>query len=142
MPLANLNLIQYDMATQTVTHAVESDSEPTKFFNLLAAVENIPKWAPVFADSIERIGDSRYRVRKNGEAFEMDVVANPSACTVDYIREMPNGKRGGAFIRVTPRPLGGSSITMTVPIAANTTEADVAKILSQELADLSRMAQI
>ena len=85
------------MATQTVTHAVESDSGPTKFFNLLAAVENIPKWAPVFADSIERIGDSRYRVRKNGEAFEMEVVANPAACTVDYIREMPNGGMPGCF---------------------------------------------
>ena len=60
---------------------------------------------------------------------------------VDYIREMPNGRRGGAFIRVTPRPLGGSSITMTVPIAPNTTEADVAKVLEQELADLDQLAR-
>lgn len=129
------------MAPQTVTHAIEADAEPTRFLNLLAEVENIPKWAPVFADSIEHISDSRYRVRKNSEAFEMEVFTNASACTVDYIREMPNGKRGGAYIRVTPRPLGGSSITMTVPIAANTAEVDVTRVLSQELAELSRLAQ-
>jgi hypothetical protein len=129
------------MAIQTVTHAVEADAEPARFFNVLAQVENIPRWAPVFADSVEHIRDSRYRLRKNGEAFEMEVFTNASACTVDYLREMPNGKRGGAYIRVTPRPLGGSSITMTVPIAANTTEADVAKVLSRELAELSRLAQ-
>ena len=48
---------------------------------------------------------------------------------------MPNGKRGGAYIRVTPRPLGGSTITMTVPIGQNTTESDVEKVLEKELAD-------
>ncbi len=129
------------MTSQTVTHAVEADSEPAKLFSLLADIENIPKWAPVFADSIERIDANRYRVIKNGEPFDMEAVTNSAACTVDYIREMPNGNRGGAYIRVTPRPLGGSAIIMTVPIAANTTEADVAKVLSQELADLIRLAQ-
>jgi hypothetical protein len=55
---------------------------------------------------------------------------------------MPNGIRGGAYIRVTPRPLGGSTITMTVPVGTNTIEADVAKVLEQELADLIQLAQI
>jgi len=129
------------MPPQTVTHAVESASEPTKLFNLLSEIENIPMWAPVFADKIERISDSRCRVIKNREAFEVEVFTNPVAGTVDYIREMTEGKRGGAYIRVTPLPLGGSSISMTVPIAANTTAADVAKILEQELAELVRLAQ-
>ena len=82
-----------------------------------------------------------YRVTKNGEAFNLEVCLHPSAGAVDYIREMPNGKRGGAYIRVTPRPLGGSTITMTVPIGPNTTESDVAKVLEQELADLVQLAQ-
>src|ERR1700759_5675103 len=110
------------MAIQTVTHAVESGAEPNRLFDLLAEVENLPTWAPVFADSVERISGNRCRVFKNGEAFELEVATNVSACTVDYIREMPNGRRGGAYIRVTPRPMGGSSITMTVPVAANNTE--------------------
>ena len=54
---------------------------------------------------------------------------------------MPNGKRGGACIRVTPRALGGSTITMTVPVAPKTTAPGVAEVLDQELADLIRLAE-
>lgn len=78
---------------------------------------------------------------KNSEVFNLEVFLHPSAGTVDYLREMPNGKRGGAYIRVTPRPLGGSTITMTVPIGPNTIESDVAKVLEQELADIVQLAQ-
>jgi hypothetical protein len=130
------------MPTQTVTRAAESDLEPGRLYNILAEVSNIPKWAPVFADAIQRIDDVHYRVTKNGEVFNLEVSLHPSAGAVDYIREMPNGIRGGAYIRVTPRPLGGSTITMTVPVGTNTIEADVAKVLEQELADLIQLAQI
>jgi hypothetical protein len=82
-----------------------------------------------------------HRVTKNGEVFNLEVSLHPSAAAVDYTREMPNGKRGGAYIRVTPRPLGGSTITMTVPIGPSTTESDVAKVLEQELADLIQLSQ-
>jgi hypothetical protein len=82
-----------------------------------------------------------YRVTRNGEVFNLEVSLHPSAGAVDYIREMPNGKRGGAYIRVTPLPLGGSTITMTVSIGPNTTESDVAKVLEQELADLVQLSQ-
>lgn len=107
---------------------------------MLLEVSNIPKWAPLFADVIEHIGDVHYRVTKNGETFDFEMSLHPSAGAVDYIREMPDGKRGGAYIRVTPRPLGGSTITMTVPIGPNAIASDVAKILDQELAALVRLA--
>jgi Polyketide cyclase / dehydrase and lipid transport len=129
------------MPTQTVTRSTESDLEPGRLYSVLADVSNIPKWAPVFADSIERIDDKRCRVTAKGETFNLEVSLHPSAGAVDYIREMPNGKRGGAYIRVTPRPLGGSTITMTVPIGPNTIEFDVAKVLEQELNDLVQLAQ-
>ena len=130
------------MPQQTVTHSIETGSEPEKLLKLLAEAENIPKWAPVFADKIDRIGESRCRVTKSGEAFEFEVIANKAAGTVDYLREMPGGKRGGgAYIRVIPRPLGGSSISITVPMAPNTTPADLAKLLDQELAELVRLSQ-
>ena len=104
------------MPTQTVTRATESTLEPGRLYGVLADVRNIPKWAPAFADAIEPIDDMHYRVTRNGEVFDLEVSLHPSAGAVDDIREMPNGKRGGAYIRVTPRPLGGSTITMTVPI--------------------------
>jgi hypothetical protein len=129
------------MPIQTVTRAVESDSEPIEIYNVLAEISNIPKWAPVFADSIERIDDTHYRVTKNAETFNLELFLHPSAGAVDYIREMPNNRRGGAYIRVFPRPLGGSAVTMTVPIGPNTNESDVARTLEQELTELIRLAR-
>src|ERR1700733_8586330 len=129
------------MPTQTVTRSAESDLEPGKLYNVLAEASNIPKWAPVFADAIDRIDHMHHRVTRDGEVFNLEVSLHPSAFAVDYTREMPNGKRGGAYIRVVPRPLGGSTITMTVPIGPNTSESDVAKVLEQELADLIQLSQ-
>jgi len=129
------------MSTQTVTRAAESDLEPREIYDLLAEVSNIPKWAPVFADHIERIDDTHYNVAKGDESFKLEVMLHQSAGTVDYVREMPNNKRGGAYIRVTPRPLGGSAITMTVPIGVNTNEFDVGLIVERELAELIRVAR-
>jgi hypothetical protein len=129
------------MANQTVTRATESDFEPGEIFKVLAEVSNIPRWAPVFGDAIERFDDTHCRVTKNGAVFGIEVLLNRDAGTVDYIREMSNNRRGGAYIRVTPRPLGGSVVSMTVPIGPNTNEADVATVVDQELVDLIRLVR-
>lgn len=129
------------MALQTVTRAAECDLEPRTIFNFLAEASNVPKWAPGFADAIEHISESRYRVTKSGASFGVEVALHPAAGTADFIREMTNGKRGGAYMRVTPRPLGGCSITITVPIGPATNESEVAKVLEQELDDVIRLAR-
>jgi len=129
------------MPTQTVTRAAESDLEPIVLYRVLAEVSNIPKWAPVFADSVTRIDQTHYSVTKNGEPFNMQVHLHQSAGTVDYIREMPNNKRGGAYIRVTPRPISGSVITMTVPLGPNADESGIAEVLEQELVELIELAR-
>jgi hypothetical protein len=129
------------MHPQTVTRAAESDLEPTALYKILAEANNIPRWAPIFADAIERIDDRHYRVTKNAETFDVVVLLHPSALAVDYVREMSNNRRGGAYIRVTPRPLGGSSVAMTVPLGPGATETAVAQTVEQELADLIRIAQ-
>lgn len=126
---------------QTITRAAESDFDPVEIYNVLAEVSNLPRWAPVFADAIERVDDTHYRVIKNGEKFDGEVFLHRSACTVDYIRELPNKKPGGAYIRVTPGPLGGSVITMTVPIGPNKNESEVARTIEQELVELIRIAR-
>ncbi len=115
------------MPSQTVTRAAESHLEPVELYKVLTDVSNIPKWAPVFADTVERIDETHFRVTKKGDTFNVEVLLHPSAGAVDYIREMPNNKRGGAYIRVTPRPRGGSSITMTVPIGPGASESDVGR---------------
>lgn len=129
------------MQNQTVTRAAEADFGPAEIYDVLVEVSNIPAWAPVFADAIKPLDDTHYRVTKGGDSFSIEVSTHPSAGAVDYIREMSDNKRGGAYIRVTPRPLGGSTITMTVPLGPTTTESDVARVVDQELAELIRIAR-
>ncbi|GGG93714.1 hypothetical protein [Silvibacterium dinghuense] len=129
------------MPNQTVTRAVESDLEPVVIYNVLAKVHNIPQWAPVFADTIERIDDTHYKVTKDGTRFHLTLFLHPAAGTVDYIREMAENRRGGAYLRVVPRPLGGSTITMTVPVVPGADESDVAKTIEQELSALIHLAR-
>lgn len=69
----------------------------------------------------------------------MELIANESSLTVDYLRDMPGGKRAGAYIRVMPRPSGGSVVTMTVPVGPSATPAQVAAVLEQELEALIRL---
>ena len=97
--------------------------------------DRLEAWPDFFAD------DGRYRITKSGQVFDIEVPLNPAAGTVDFIREMPNGRRGGAYLRVMPRPLGGCTIMMTVPIGPTTNESEVAKVLEQELADLVQLAR-
>ena len=77
------------MANQTVTRAAECDLEPGGIYDVLAETSNLPKWAPGFADAIERIGDGQFRVTKGGSSFRVEVALHQSAGTVDFIREMP-----------------------------------------------------
>ena len=129
------------MPAQTVTRSAEAELSPDAILKILTEPGNIPKWAPVFADDLEPIDHIRYRVRKDDKTFVIEVIVNEAAGTVDYLREMPNGNRGGAYIRVVPRPLSGCTVTMTVPIAPNTTESEVAETLIEELSQLIRLAQ-
>ena len=130
-----------EMPNQTVTRTVECNLEPLAIFGVLADPRNIPVWAPVFADTVERVDDTHYRVVKGAQSFNLDIFLHPSARAVGYVREMRGNKRGGAYIRVMPRPRGGSSIAMTVPVGSNANEVDVAKTLEQELASLIELAQ-
>lgn len=129
------------MPNQTVTRAAECDVETDKLYGVLAEAGNIPKWAPAFADAIEHVDGSRYRVTKDGASFNVEVCLHPSAVAVDIVREMGNDRRGGAYLRVMPRPLGGSTVTITVPLGPGASEGDVAKTLEEELAAAIRLAQ-
>lgn len=135
-------VIQERMPTQTVTRAAESDLEPSEIYDVLAEASNIPKWAPAFADRIERIDETHYRVAKDNARFNMEVILHRSAGTVDIVREMADNRRGGAYLRVTPRPLGGSSITMTVPIGPSVDESSVAATVDRELTEVIGLARL
>lgn len=121
------------MSSQTITRAIESDFEPKLIYLKLTDISLIPLWAPVFADKVELVHETTFRVTKGGDAFDMELHANEPALTVDYLRDMANGRRGGAYIRVIPKPLGGSVVVMTAPVAPNAIPDQVAIVLEQEL---------
>lgn len=129
------------MSERTVTRSIEADLDPDAIVQVLADPTRLPQWAPGFADAVEPEADSRFRVTKNGNQFTIEVIIGPAARTVDFVREIAPGKRGGAFARVLPRPGGGSVLLMTLPVTPGTEPDSVSAILNQELRaliDLSR----
>jgi hypothetical protein len=58
-----------------------------------------------------RIEGTTYRVTKGDE----QLILNKSSMTVNYLGEMGDSVRSGAYIRVMPRILCGSVVAMTMP---------------------------
>jgi len=104
-----------DADNRTETQSIESDAEPTAVVTLLADPTRIPDWAPAFADAVTRDDQSGWLATKSGQGFTVRVVQQRDAGTVDYLREIAPGREGGAFLRVVPRPGGGSVVVMTLP---------------------------
>ncbi|HEX4018468.1 MAG TPA: SRPBCC family protein [Frankiaceae bacterium] len=127
------------MDAQTQTRSIESRVEPKAVMALLADARRLPEWAPGFADTVE--GDERqgWTVTKDADAFEIRVVVQRDACTVDYLRDIAPGLTGGAYLRVTPLIGGGSSVVITVPVIGD--PAAVAATLDEELVALTRLAR-
>jgi hypothetical protein len=125
---------------RTVTRTIESNASVDHLHAILADAKNIPRWAPLFADEVTQSEDGTYQVTKDGSTFTMQVPVNQSLGTVDYLRAMAGGSLGGAYLRVVPRPRGGSVIVMTVPVAPGKKPEDVSTILSEELGRLLSLA--
>jgi hypothetical protein len=128
------------MSERTVTHSIESDAQSDAVQRILTDASRIPDWAPAFADRVERDDENAWQVAKNGNAFTLEVVVGPSSGTVDYLREIAPGRKGGAFLRVLARPGGGSVVVMTLPVPPGQSRDDVAALLKQELASLVKLA--
>lgn len=116
---AAVSLIGFGMSERTVTRSLEADLEPEKILSVL----NDP-------------AQHGWCVTKNNESFNVQVNVSTAAGTVDFLREMAGGKRGGAYMRVFPRVLGGSVVVMTVPLAPGADPQQVAGVVDQELAAL------
>ncbi len=124
------------MQVQTVTRSVEADAEPDRILEFLADPRHIPDWAPVFADRIDADGEGAWRVAKGASVFGLEVILERSSRTVDYLREVAPGRRGGAYIRVLPRPKAGSVIVMTLPVPQGVDAESVSEVLDHELHNL------
>jgi len=128
-----------DVDNRTETQSIESDAEPTAVVALLADPTRIPDWAPAFADAVTRDDQTGWHARKSGQDFTVRVVTQRDAGTVDYLREIAPGRQGGAFLRVLPRPGGGSVVVMTLPLAPGAEQAATAATLRDELIALMNL---
>jgi hypothetical protein len=129
------------MNSRTVTGSAETDLEADAIMGILMNPQNIPTWAPSFADHIAAAGANTWNVTKGERTFLLDVVVEQRIGTVDYLRDMPAGGKSGAYIRVVDGPTGGSVVVMTLPIPPDSSYDRVATILDQELNALIRLAR-
>ena len=81
----------------------------------------------------------RWSATKGEKTFPIEVVAFVPAGTVDYLRQVTPEQKGGAFLRVLPRPRGGCVIVMTLPVPPGATVEETAIILDQELQLLTKL---
>ena len=128
------------MDSRTETESIESDIGPRAIVALLADPRRIPDWAPTFADAVTEDAQSGWRAMKSGQGFALRVDMKQDAGTVDYLREIAPGREGGAYIRVIPRPGGGSVVVMTVPLVPDAEPGAVAAVLRDELNTLVNLA--
>ncbi len=127
--------------TRSSTGSMESRADPGAIVAVLSDPARIPDWAPGFADEVAEAGQSRWRATKDGQDFILRVATNPDARTVDYLREISPGREGGAYLRVIPRPGGGSVVIMTLPVAPGADPADAAATARGELSALVSLAE-
>jgi hypothetical protein len=126
---------------RTVSGSSESEQEPHELIAALADATRVSEWAPAFADSAVRQGDSdRWRGTKSGREFTFRVPVNEVAGTVDYLREVEPGRETGAYVRVVPRPGGGSVVLLTLPIRPGSVAAEVRATLEAEVSAIAHMA--
>lgn len=127
------------MLNKTVTCSIETETMQDQIMEVLADPGLIPRWAPGFADKVESEDRQLWKVTKGESTFQVELVVVLAAGTVDYVREVAAGKKGGAYLRVLPRPGGGSVIVMTLPVPAGVPPAEVAATLDHELRLLTEL---
>jgi hypothetical protein len=117
----------------TVTSGIETETSPEVVLQVLSDPRRLPEWAPGFADRVQAGAGGCWMITKGEKTFPIEVVTFGPALTVDYLREVAPGKKGGAFLRVLPQPRGGCVIVMTLPVPPGATAEGTATILDQEL---------
>jgi hypothetical protein len=125
---------------RSVTGAVETAAEPDAILDVLADPRQAPRWAPDFADTIEGSFEDGWEATKGGVSFAIRVAVAREAGTVDYLRRIAPGREAGAFLRVMPRPGGGSVVVMTLPVMPGADAAEVAATLAVELEGIVALA--
>jgi hypothetical protein len=124
---------------RTETQSIELSAPPAAVVEVLRDASRLPAWAPAFADAVDGDAGSGWVVTKGPKQFPLRVPIDEGAATVDYLRTSSSGEEGGAYLRVVPRPGGGSVVVMTIPVAPGVPLAHIASTLREELTALAAL---
>ncbi len=113
--MADLTLASRRSETRT-THV---PSAPRNVVDYLNDPRNLPRWAPGFADSVERQSGQLWRVSKGSTSRVVCVRSAPELGVVDFVSGDDPGL--GAFLRVLPDGLG-SHVAFMIVFPAETPE--------------------
>ena len=120
------------MSARTVTRTIDVDAAPERVLEAIGDPRRIPDWAPAFADSIEKT-EIGWTAIKDNHQFSIRIAIDPSTGCFDILREIAPGEQGGLFMRVLPRPGGGSVVVATIPIVPTSSPERTSSILADEL---------
>ena len=126
-------------ARQTVTSQIEISADSFAVFAVVADPRRLAEWAATFADRIEQFSDDQWIATKGSRLIELMIVVSESCGTVDYVRKLPTGKRGGAYIRVIDAPQAGCVVVMTVPVSPDSSPQKTSVVLDKELAAAAQL---
>jgi hypothetical protein len=129
-----------DMNSRTETRSTESPIDPSAILGLLVDPRHIPDWANGFADDVVGDPETGWSAVKGGQTFALRAVVAQDVGTVDYLREISPGREGGPYVRVIPRPGGGSVVVMTIPVPREAERDAVVATLKDELTALIDLA--
>jgi hypothetical protein len=127
------------MSQQTVTRSIELPVDRAQVLSLLIDASRTPEWAPVFAEKITHVEGDRWLRRKGDRELDLILIHNEASGTVDYLRDLPTGRKGGAYLRVFDAPASGTVVTMTVPVDPDGTAEEAAKTVEDELESLRQL---
>jgi hypothetical protein len=83
--------------------------------------------------TIDVDAESGWTAIKDNRQFSIRVAIDPSTGCLDILREITPGEKGGLYMRILPRPGGGSVVVATIPIVPTSSPERTSSILADEL---------
>jgi hypothetical protein len=103
------------------TRRISIAATPAAVHGYLADPQNLPEWAPAFADAVRPCGE-HWVVTQGGTEIDVAILADRNRGTVDIVSAADHAR--GAFLRVLPNGQG-SDLLFTLLFAHDTPEHQI-----------------
>lgn len=127
------------MKTHTYTLQLETSKEEA--FDFLSRVENLPKWAPLFATEVTPVFDGYYILKTVAGEILFKIDADPMSGVVDMYGGLSADKMTFWPARVVDRPYGKSLLIFTIFQFPEMSECEFdaqCRVISHDLPNIKR----